>query len=124
MPIHLTIDHEARLVHATLEGLVAVKDVEDFLDAVVAQDALPYRKLVDGRTATGTYNDDDVMALGARLSAYASIARRGALAIVAPVDSSMELSDRLINLGKSDRPAKVFRSIDDARQWLFAQPEV
>ena len=32
--------------------------------------------------AAGTYNDEDVMALAARASAYASMARRGPLAIV------------------------------------------
>lgn len=123
MPIHYTIDHKARTVEARFDGLLTRKDVEDFCDAVVAADALPYRKLVDGRTAYGTYNDADVMALGARLAAYAQLGKRGALALVPAPDFSLELSQRLINLGKEDRPAKAFRSIDEARAWLAAQPE-
>ena len=47
-----------------------------------------------------------------------------ALALVPAPDFSLELSQRLINLGKEDRPAKAFRSIDEARAWLAAQPEV
>ena len=123
MPIHVTIDHKARHVEATFAGHLVLKDVEDFCDAVVGADALPYRKLIDGRTATGTYTDNDVMALGARLSAYATMGKRGALALVPAPDTSLELADRLLNLGKDGRPAKAFLSIDDARKWLAAQSE-
>src|SRR3990167_650183 len=123
MPITFTIDHEARFVDARFDGVLVLKDVEEFCDAVVGQNALPYRKLIDGRTAIGKYDDNDVMALGARLSAYATMGPRGALAIVPAEDASLELADRLINLGKDGRPAKAFRSIDEARKWLSAQPE-
>jgi len=123
MPIHFTIDHKTRFVDAKFDGLIVLKDVEDFSDAVVGQGALPYRKLIDGRTATGTYNDSDVMALGARLSAYATMGPRGALAMVPADTVSLELIDRLMNLGKDGRPAKAFRSVDEARAWLLAQPE-
>lgn len=123
MPIHFTIDHKTRLVDARFDGVLVLKDVEDFSDAVVGQGALPYRKLIDGRTATGKYDDNDVMALGARLAAYATMGPRGALAVVPAEQSSLELMDRLINLGKNGRPAKAFRSIDEARKWLLEQPE-
>jgi hypothetical protein len=123
MPIHFTIDHKARHVEAKFDGHLVLKDVEDFCDAVVGADALPYRKLIDGRTATGTYTDADVMALGARLAAYATLDKRGALALVPAPDTSLELSDRLLNLGKDGRPAKAFQSIDDARKWLAEQSE-
>ena len=123
MPIHFTIDHKARHVEATFDGHLVLKDVEDFCDAVVGADALPYRKLIDGRTASGTYTNDDVMALGGRMAAYATLGKRGALALVPAPDTSLELADRLLNLGKDGRPAKAFLSIDDARKWLAAQPE-
>jgi hypothetical protein len=57
------------------------------------------------------------------MAAYATIGQRGALALVPAPDTSLELTDRLLNLGKDGRPAKAFLSIDDARQWLAAQPE-
>ena len=123
MPIHFTIDHKTRHVEAKFDGNLVLKDVEDFCDAVVGADALPYRKLIDGRTASGTYTDADVMALGARMAAYATTGKRGALALVPAPDTSLELADRLLNLGKDGRPAKSFLSIDDARKWLAAQPE-
>ena len=123
MPIHYTIDHKARHVEAKFDGPLTLKDLETFTDAVVGAGGLPYKKLIDGRTATGTYTDADVMAMGARLSAYATMGKRGALALV-PADAKyVELVDRLLNLGKDGRPAKAFLSIDDARRWLAAQPE-
>ncbi len=124
MPIHFTIDHEKRYVEAKFDGVLTLRDVEDFCDAVVGANGLPYRKLIDGRTASGSYTDEDVMSMGARLAAYATMSKRGALALVPAPDTSLELTDRLLNLGKDGRPAKAFLSIDDAREWLAAQPEV
>ncbi|MDP1841224.1 MAG: hypothetical protein Q8N31_18865 [Reyranella sp.] len=123
MPVHYTIDHKARFVEVRFDGVVVLKDVEDLCDTIVGQDALPYRKLIDGRTAVGKYDDNDVMALGARLSAYATMGPRGALAMIPADNVSLDLTDRLINLGKNGRPAKAFRSIDEARKWLLEQPE-
>jgi len=123
MPIDFKIDHTARWVEAKFDGHLVLKDIEDFSDAVVGQGGLPYRKLIDGRTAYGTYTDADVMAMGARLSAYATLGKRGALAIVPAHDVSLELVDRLLNLGKGGRPAKAFLTIDEARKWLAAQPD-
>ena len=101
MPIHFTIDHKARHVEAKFDGNLVLKDVEDFCDAVVGADALPYRKLIDGRTASGTYTDADVMALGARMAAYATTGQRGALALVPAPDTSLELADRLLNSART-----------------------
>ena len=122
MPIRFTIDHAKRFVHARAEGEISIKDIEDFSDAVVVENAMPYRKLFDGRGAYGKYDDNDMMMLGARVSAYAAAERRGALALV-PSPEYYEMAGRFINLGKSGRPARVFLDPDEAQRWLDAQPE-
>ena len=127
MPVHFTIDHDKRHVEAKAEGETGLEDIEKFLDAVVLQGALPYRKLFDGRLAIPKYVDlnNDVMMLGARMSAYASnLERRGAVAIIAPNQEASDLAKRFINLAASKRPAKIFLSEDEARKWLAAQPEI
>jgi hypothetical protein len=127
MPVHFTIDHDKRYVEARAEGETGLEDIEKFLDAVVLENALPYRKLFDGRLAIPKYDDlsNDVMMLGARMSAYASnLDARGAVAIIAPNEEASDLARRFINLSKSTRPAKVFVSEDEARAWLAAQPEI
>ena len=82
MPIRFTIDHAKRFVHARAEGEIDLADIEEFSDAVMVENAMPYRKLFDGRGAFGKYDDHDMMMLGARVSAYAAVEKRGALALV------------------------------------------
>ena len=122
MPIRFTIDHAKRFVHARAEGEITLKDIEAFSDAVMIANALPYRKLFDGRGAYGKYDDNDMMMLGARVSAYAAVEKRGALALV-PSPEYFKMATRFINLGKSGRPARAFLDLDEALRWLKAQPE-
>jgi hypothetical protein len=122
MPVTFTIDHAKRFVHACADGEVGLKDIEAFLDAVVIENALPYRKLFDGRQAIGRYVDNDVMLLAARVSVYAQIERRGALAILT-APQHLELAARFLNLGKTGRPARSFLEEGEAVRWLETQPE-
>ena len=125
MPIRFNIDHDKRQIEAQAEGEVNLEEVENFLDATVVQDSIRYRKLFDGRRSVPRFDDNEVMMLGARLSAYASsFGGRGALAFIAPSEGAAILARRVINLGKpSDWKARVFLSEDEARDWLAAQPE-
>lgn len=127
MAISFKIDHAARHVEALAEGDVTLKDIEDFLDALVVQGAIPYRKLFDGRRSIAKYVDlnAELMSLAARISAYAThLERRGALAIVAGDLHSQELAARFLNLGKpSGRPGRAFLDEREARRWLAEQPE-
>jgi hypothetical protein len=124
MSVRFTIDHDKRHVEAQAEGETVLEDFEAFLDAVVVQGALPYRKLVDTRRAIGSLSDNDIMMLGARMSAYtASLGRRGAIAFVVAAPSPNNIPTRVVNLARADRPARVFQSIDKARQWLAEQPQ-
>ena len=123
MPVKFEIDHARRFVHARAEGDGGLKDIEAFLDTVVVENALPYRKLFDGRRAIGRYVDDDLMLLAARVGVYSQIDRRGALAILTP-PQYVELTARFLNLGRSERPARSFLDEGEAMRWLEAQPEI
>ena len=122
MPVTFAIDHERRFVHARAEGVVGVKDIEAFLDAVVVENALPYRKLFDGRRAIGRYDATDIAVLAARVNTYSHIDRRGALALVTTAQYA-ELSERFLSLGRDGRPARAFLDEDEAMRWLESQPE-
>ena len=124
MPVRYTIDHDKRYVEARAEGEIGLDDFEEFLDAIVVQGALPYRKLIDSRGAVGKLGDDDIMMLGARMNAYSgSLERRGAIAFIVATPAPASIPSRVINLARADRPARVFLSEDEARKWLAAQPE-
>jgi hypothetical protein len=124
VPIRYQIDHDRRYVEAQAEGETGLEDFEKFLDDIVVQGALPYRKLIDSRRAVGTLSDDDIMMLGARMSAYSSaLGPRGAIAFVVASPAPRSIPTRVVNLAPAARPARVFRSEDEARKWLAEQPE-
>ena len=47
MPLKWSISHEDRLVLASAEGEASMADLEEYMSAVVAAGAMPYRKLFD-----------------------------------------------------------------------------
>lgn len=122
VPISFTIDHAERLVHARTHDVVTLKDWEDYLDQVVVQGAMPYRKLYDNRQGTFVYNDGDEIRVAARVSAYAHFEPRGPVAVIAVSDESVAIARRVMNLGNATRPTKLFHSEPAARKWLFEQP--
>ena len=118
MPVDYTIDHDRKLVSARAHGTVVLQEILDYFDALVVQDAMSYPKLFDAREAVPALNDDDVMVLGARVSAYAVHAPRGPIAAVAGRAASGEILRRFMNLGGAERPMRLFDSIEEARAWL------
>lgn len=124
MPLHIDIDHDQCLVHTRAEGLISLDEILDYFDKVAVADAMPYSKLFDASKARFSISDDDMMMLGARVSAYASMEPRGPVALIVGSDEDYILGKRFGNLGGARRPIQVFQRVDDARKWLDAQPAV
>ena len=70
MPLRWQIDHQRKFVHIVAEGPVTIEQMEEHFDAIAVADAMGYAKLFDATRAEPLYTDDDVMRMGARLSAY------------------------------------------------------
>lgn len=121
MPLTFKIDHQERFVTANAKGRVVLKDVEDYFDALMVQDAMPYPKLIDATDAELVASDDDMMMLGARVSAYAAVDPRGPICLVAVTPEAIDMLRRFTNLGGASRPAKIVRTVDEARKWLAGQ---
>jgi hypothetical protein len=124
MPITWKISDADRLVTARAQGPVTLQDIEALLDDIVVKNALAYRKLFDGRQAVGKYNDTDVMLLGARISAYATLDLTGAAALVVDTPEQHDAALRFANIGKAKRPIRVFYSPDEALAWLNSDPRL
>jgi hypothetical protein len=118
MPMQWTISHPTRLVTAVAEGDLVLKDIEDYLDAIVAAGALPYRKIFDTKGSSARLSEDDLMALGARIRAYIPLGRIGPLAIVAASENSYGQARMFAALAVADRPVGIFRELQAARKWL------
>ena len=124
MPIQWTISHPHRLVVAVCKDTVSRTDIEGYLDNVVVTDTLPYRKIFDMTHAEMELSDDDMMALGARIRAYAGLSNLGPLAIVASSPESYERARLFAVLADARRPLKIFSEQHVARQWLDKQAPV
>ena len=124
MPLQYTIDHSERFVQVNTNGVVVLSDILTYYDALVVEGAMPYRKLFDASDVDLRLSDDDIMALGAWVSAYAAMDPRGPIAIVAVGDETRDLMRRYMNLGGAKRPVKLFSTVATARKWLDAQPAV
>ena len=121
MPIKWTISHPDRMVMMQANGEITLPEAEEYLDALVVADAMAYAKLVDCTTMVTHVSDDEMMQLGARMRAYASVMKGGPLAFVV---TSPELHDyvrRYINLAAAERPVKIVKTVDQARDWLKTQ---
>ncbi|HTR86905.1 MAG TPA: hypothetical protein VMI56_20660 [Reyranella sp.] len=124
MPIEFTIDHKTRFVHAKASGVIRRTDLEEYLDQILIQGAMPYRKLWDCGKCEYRYDDNDMMLIGARVSAYAEV-KRGPTAVVATTRETIDASMRFFNLGgggSSRTDGKIFRTEREARAWLAQQP--
>jgi hypothetical protein len=122
MPVRWNISHPQKLVYVTIDGDVTLKEMEEHFDAMVVANALGYRKLVEATNAKPIYNDDDVMMMGARLSAYTANFPSGPLAVVGAASALRDAFRRFVNISPSKRPAKLFKTEAEARAWLAEQP--
>jgi hypothetical protein len=123
MAVYFKIDHAKRFVDVHGSGDMTIDDVTNYFDALVTDGGMPYRKLIDMRGVSPRISDDEMMLLGARVSAYANMEPRGPIAVVSSADDSDIFVRRFMNLGGAKRPMRLFSSLDEARQWLQDQPE-
>ncbi|WP_395713687.1 hypothetical protein [Reyranella sp.] len=111
------IDHSRKFVYIVADGPLTLRHMEEHFDALVVANAMGYAKLVNVANAEPIYTDNDVMLMGARLSAYTEALPSGPLAVVGKPNlrSTFKL---FVKISPSDRPAKYFATEDKARAWL------
>jgi hypothetical protein len=103
LPVDFEFDHQNRGVTATAHGRVVLQEILDYFGAVMINDAASYAKLFDAREMDPQLSDDDVMVLGARVSAYAAYDPRGAVAAVATTAEAREAVRRYMNFTGAKR---------------------
>ena len=124
MPLFWTIDSRSRLILAKAEGEVSLPDARRLLGAVSGANALSYRKLFDGRGATWSMSDQDLLTLCVEVRSYHQRGPMGALAVVATPDQTLVFARLLGALATADRPMKVFEGLKQARRWIDDQPDL
>ena len=118
LAVDYRIDHEKQFVSVRAHGAVVLGEILDYLDALVVQNAMGYPKLFDASEAEPRLSNDDVMVMGARVSAYAAHDPRGPVAAVAAGVQASAILQRFMNLGGARRPMRLFATVEEARRWL------
>jgi hypothetical protein len=123
MPMRWKVLHDKKLVTVTTDGPVTLRDIEAYFDAVVVADAQPYAKLFDATGMVAHLSDDDVMAIGARMSAYVRDQGQpgGPAAFVVATSTERDFIERYLNLMPSPRRAAIFETVEEAQRWLDEQ---
>jgi hypothetical protein len=122
VPLHCSILHQHRLVVVVAGGTVGYEDVQSYLDAVNAANAVGYRTLFDARQGTSQLSDRDLMTYAGTEAALASMAPLGPFALIAG-ETGTQAHARLFHAlaATTRREFQAFASIDDACDWLLKQ---
>ena len=121
MSLSWTIDDSRRTVDVVAEGEVTLADANAFFDAMERAKALPYNKLLDGARGYAAMDEQELMAVAARVRNLHSLGVMGALAIVITREQSQRLARVLGAAAVADRPIRVFDDVRQARRWRDAQ---
>ena len=121
MPLRWQVVHAEKFVHIVADGPLTREQLEAHFDDLVVQNALGYAKLFDARGLEPVYDDNDVMLMGARLSAYTQNFPSGPLAVIGDRPEVVDAFKRFVNISPSQRPAAIFASEAEARAWLKAR---
>jgi len=122
MPLTWEIFHDRKLVHIVAKGRVTLPEMEAHFDALAVADVLQYGKLFDASEADPIYTDQDVLAMGARLSAYTATLKSGPLAVIGLNEQARSAFRRFVNISPAKRPARLFKTEAEALAWLTANP--
>ena len=121
MPLHWTIDHDERLVMAVAEGNLSTSDVEQYLEQVVAEAAMPYRKIFDVSSPGVSLALQEMQALGRSMRRFTKDGAMGPLALVVGGHSHLQAAIFADGAGVH-RPVQIFKTRQEAERWLGIQP--
>ena len=123
MPVLWAVVHSSRIVTITFRGVICRQDIDDCADGIMTPATLSYRKLVDLSQGALALSPQDIAALAEHAREYGRSGVMGALAIVARPDEHGPQALLFEALSVAvDRPMKVFRDLQAARDWLDAVP--
>lgn len=121
MSLVWTIDTENCLMVAVAEGWVTRPEVEDYFDAIIANQALTYRKVFDASKGGTLMTADDLLPLGVRVRSMHAAGQMGPLAIIVAPGKGKRLVRTFGMLAVADRPMQVFENVAQAYRWIEKQ---
>jgi hypothetical protein len=123
MSVRTTFYHPDRLVIGIFEGEMHLSDFIEFALEIQKNNLIHYRKIVNVIDAHPRFTEQELRALVQMIREAPTDRPRGAVAFVADAERG-EFAHLFASLEVDGRPARVFRSIHDARRWLTEMPPV
>lgn len=121
MSIKSSVDHPNRLIYGFFSGPLTLVELAGFAREVVSSGLLHYRKLFHVVEAKPDFTEREMAAMAQVLREQPVKIPRGPMAFVIDPERG-DIVKLFASLDVEGRPAKVFRSVHDARKWLGEQP--
>ncbi len=122
MPIKWTISRDDQLVEFHVLPEVELNEIRECFKAMLAENAVPYRKLVDLSFASLAHGAVGIKLMGERMRDVAKTMPVGPVAVVVASELAVDLVEEFNRQGALKRPPKVFYDSKLARAWLMEQP--
>ncbi len=123
MPIAQSVHSLDRLVVGVASETLRLPDLAAFVQENIREGLQHYRKLLDFANCVADFSETELTALAQVLRNRPGAPKRGPLALVADPNRA-DLAHFFTALGANGRPARVFRSLREARAWILTQPVI
>lgn len=107
-----------RMVICVSEGVVTLKDFQEYLAALKREKALPFPKIFVATQGRSGMSDGDRVKLAGLLTNFLEIDGLGPFAVVAGSERNDGLATVFRSLATVRRPMRLFPDIHAARKWL------
>lgn len=118
MGVTWSISHDDKLVVVQVEGEVKLEEAATCFQALIAGNAIPYRKLLDLSFAPLSQGRAGINAVGERARAVAATMAMGPVAVLVASELGEEMVQTFEQRVQLKRPLRIFRDIKAARAWL------
>ena len=123
MPIQIEFHHPDRMVVMVAHGTITLQDLAQAFVEFAKSGAFHYRKILDVTRATPGFTKDEMLGFIEHLRRHPREKQGGLVAFVTAPNNG-EFARLFVEIAGNDRPAQVFRSIHEARKWLYANSSV
>ncbi len=121
MPLVWKLDPADSLMIAVADGDVTRLEMDRYLDAIVQNEALTYRKVFDVHRGDTSMTAEDVLPLAIRMRSLHGLGPMGPLAVILPPGRGKRLHRALGMLAVAERPMRIFESPLLAYRWIAKQ---
>jgi hypothetical protein len=123
MSIQVEIHHPDQIVVAVARGEITFQDLVRALAEFGQSGPFHYRKIFDVTAARPTFTKDEAVGFIEHVRQQRREKPVGLVAFVAD-PKHHEFAQLFIDMVGSERPTQIFRSIHEARKWLYANSNV